>query len=223
MATGPWYTTWFPLNTVIWCGARSTWMWYGLTFICTSPARSQPVLPFGRIGNSTRTQPGRCSWTRNTSGTVGFDGSSSRFQVGPNVIFGCADDGSSNTPARGARTCAITLTPGGRVVVVGTGEDVLGEIGLVPAVRGDPPPPPHATASTAATPVARADLTIRARQVVITRTSRSRTGAPEAAPPGHLSFLVSALALTGRPGHTLNGDGRARSGALGRTGALRGT
>src|SRR5919201_6989492 len=110
---------WVALNTVIWCAARSTRMWYGSWLTCTSPAWIQPVLPLGRVGSSTLTQSGRCSSTRNTSGMVGFAGSSSRFHVAPNVIFGCGDDGSSNTPAMGALTCAMTLTPGGSVVVAG--------------------------------------------------------------------------------------------------------
>src|SRR4029450_8761523 len=103
----------------------STCMWYGLGLTCTSLAWIQPLLPLGRTGKRTRTQPGRCSSTRNTSGTVGIEGSSLTCQEDPNVMLGCVDDGSSKMPARGALTCAVKLTPGGSVVEV-SGEGVSG-------------------------------------------------------------------------------------------------
>src|SRR5215207_7520602 len=80
-------------------------------------------------------------------------------------------------PASGAVTCAVKLTPGGSVAAVG-GEvvagDVLGGADVVPAVRGDPLPPPHAPMSVAM----RANATSAARQRANTR--RSAPGARSA-------------------------------------------
>lgn len=64
-------------------------------------------------------------------------------------------------PASGAVTCAVKLTPGGKVVADGAvGGEVVRGAGLVPEACGDPLPPPHATRSIAL----RARSTSRARQ-----------------------------------------------------------
>jgi hypothetical protein len=138
----------------------------------------------GRTGKRTLTQPGRCSWTKNTSGTLGIEGSSLTCQEEPNVMVGCVDDGSSKMPARGALTCAVNVTPGGNVVTVGgevVGGDVLGGTDVVPEVRGDPLPPPHATRSRAM----RAGTTSRTRQ-----RGNARRSAPECCSAGWINDVT---------------------------------
>src|SRR3954447_15102570 len=70
-ATGPVYTTVLPFFTVMVCAPRATSMWNGFAVIVTSDDLIQPVLPFGRTGSSTCTQPSlRSSFTRKTCVTV---------------------------------------------------------------------------------------------------------------------------------------------------------
>ncbi len=70
-------------------------MRYGFGVSCTSLARTQPVLPFGRSANSTRTHPsGRCSSTRNTWGICLSGSSFSSHGLG-SVFAGEGADGLS--------------------------------------------------------------------------------------------------------------------------------
>src|SRR4029079_901153 len=76
----------------------STSIEYGLGWRVTSAAFTQPVLPLGRTGSSTCTQPSeRCCLTRNTCGTFEVGTSGSYSHGLSNVRALPLSEGASNT------------------------------------------------------------------------------------------------------------------------------
>src|SRR5260370_10024651 len=115
MAAGPWYTTWSPWNTVIWCANSDTRMWYSFETTVASLSGIQPVVPLGRWGSSTRIHPGWRLSIRNTCWTGRLGSSFSGHGFG-SVSEGAGADGSGYTSPRLPPASAINREPGGSLV-----------------------------------------------------------------------------------------------------------
>src|SRR4051812_25172390 len=133
----------------MWCVPSSIRMWYGLGITDTSAACTHPVVPFGRTGRYTWTQPGCSLLTRNTCCTVddGTVGSTSHG-LG-RVMVGCVAFGESKTASCGtvARAVRDSTDAGAGCVVA----DAFGGVVMTCFPSDVPLSPPHAARPSAST------------------------------------------------------------------------
>src|SRR5438876_5104512 len=189
-----------PFVTVIRCAASSTLMANGSWVTDTSDARIQPVLPFGRTGSSTWTQPSvRCWRTRNTCGTfeVGTLGSTSHGLS--SVRAGVAAPGVSYTLTLGTVAWATSEMYGAIVVVVAA--VLAGDDGVTLVAPGDatpalPPPPPLHAARTSAHATAAARIAGRRKRGTAPKSTAGVTaGCDHGAGSRYVAWRMVARAL----------------------------
>src|SRR4051795_9405633 len=144
------------------CAPRATSMWNGFAVIVTSDDLIQPVLPFGRTGSSTCTQPSlRSSFTRKTCVTVDVGTSGSYNHGLSNSRAGVDAPGESYTGSFVTELLTVAMCETSAAAMVPTGADVA--TGRLPSVAL-PPPPPHppsaitSAMSSAQQPAGRRDI-----------------------------------------------------------------
>ena len=136
-ATGPVYTTLLPLVTVMVWAPSATWMWNGFDVIVTSDALIHPVLPFGRTGSSTCTQPSLRCCSPGTPGGRSTSAQSGRRATGcRSVRAGAGAPGESYTGSFVTVFLAVAMYETSDGAVVLTGADVDHRLR---AQRGIPP------------------------------------------------------------------------------------